>query len=201
MVEKAGGIPVILPYGFDSVHLLHGLLLTGGRDLSPKISGCEDSPLVTDPSPERDTFESYMFKKARQADLPILGICRGHQLINCLLGGTLIADLSDAGYKEQHKGGTNLRYHPITTVEGTLLHQLIGHYKEVCTSHHQAIKTLGAGLTASAFSPEGIIEGIEHESGRILGVQNHPERIPMIEPFEWLIKLAAEGLHPLSINT
>ncbi len=187
-------MPVILPYGFNSVHLLHGLLLTGGRDISPEISGCCGSLFAKDTSLERDTFEQHMFEKAREADLPILGICRGHQLINCLLGGTLITDITDAGYKEQHRGGTQLRYHPISTVEGTLLHQLIGHYKEVCTSHHQAIKTLGTGLIASIYSPEGIIEGIEHESGRILGVQTHPERMNMVEPFEWLIKLAGSSI-------
>lgn len=190
-VEHAGGIPVILPYAFDSNHIINGLLLTGGGDLSPEISGCEISASIAGVSPERDAFESRIFKEAMASDIPILGICRGHQLINCLLGGTLIRDISEAGYTERHNRTTDPNdRHPLRTVPGTLLHKLIDNYKEVCSTHHQAVKTLGKGLIASAYSPNGIIEGIEHASGRIIGLQTHPERMNMSEPFEWLVEMA-----------
>lgn len=192
MVERAGGNPIILPYGFDAIRMLHGILFSGGCDLSPETSGCEASPLIKGVTPGRDAFESQIFNQAMEAGLPILGICRGHQLINALLGGTTIRDISEAGYAEQHNRGTELGPHPIRTVPGTLLRSLAGDYKEVWSTHHQAVKTPGRGLIINAYSPEGIVEGIEHESGRILGVQTHPERMDMLEPFEWLIGLAAK---------
>jgi len=194
MVERAGGNPVILPYGFDAIRVLHGILFSGGCDLSPETSGCEASPLIRGVTPERDAFESQIFKRAMEAGLPILGICRGHQLINALLGGTIIRDISEAGYTEQHNRGTELGPHPVVTVPGTLLRSLIGDRRQVWSTHHQAVKFPGRGLIINAYSPEGVVEGIEHESGRILGMQTHPERMDMLEPFEWLIGLAAERM-------
>lgn len=190
MVNRAGGNPVILPYDLEDISFLHGILFTGGCDLSPETSKCQDSPLIKGVTPARDRFESKIFRLAYSAGLPILGICRGHQLINALLGGTTLRDIPEAGYAEEHNLGKGPGRHPILTVKGTLLSGLIGHYKEVNSTHHQAVKTPGKGLRISAYSPGGIVEGIEHENGRILGIQNHPERMGMTEPFAWLMELA-----------
>lgn len=185
MVSEAGGNPVLLGYSFEGAEGLDGVIISGGGDINPKFTDYGDSPLLDCCAEERDIFEFALFKEARAKNLPILGICRGHQLINVALGGTLIRDIPEAGYKEDHMLGEK-GFHPVTAEKGTLMHRVAGDRLDVWSTHHQAIRALGAGLRVTSFSDEGIIESVEHESGMIFGVQTHPERMKFYGPFEWL---------------
>lgn len=190
MVVKAGGCPIILHYGFDEPELLDGLVMSGGGDVSPEIGGyapCEQLELS---GPERDGFETRIFKQMYDAGKPVLGICRGHQIINCAFGGTLIPDLHAAGFSEEHRLGTGKGYHPVTTVEGSLFRKWAGEHFDVWSTHHQAVDRPGDGLFVTARSPEGVVEGIEHVDGRVLGFQTHPERMGFLPPFTWLVDMA-----------
>ena len=188
LIKEAGGIPVILPYEFDDMDILDGLIISGGGDMNPEFAGYEPSPLLELATVERDRAEMRLFHAAFAAKKPILGICRGHQVSNVCLGGTLIRDLPEAGYTEAHNDKDN--YHPAYTEPGSLLRQMFGETTALWTTHHQGILQPGEGLRVAMRSPEGVIEGIEHESGLALGIQSHPERMGKIEPFEWLVGLA-----------
>ena len=197
MISRAGGIPVLLPYSFDAWDALDGVLLSGGDDIAPALAGNENDPgeaKCVDPA--RDAVELALFRGAGACGLPILGICRGCQLINCALGGTLVRDLHAAGIAEEHRvepfGIEGL--HPVRAERGSLAERLLAGHAGVCSCHHQAVKTLGRGLRATAWSPAGVIEAFEHENGRILGIQSHPEQMDWLAPFRWLVELAgADG--------
>lgn len=191
-IAMCGGTPVILPVGFDDISILDGIMFSGGGDLRPELGGYEDSDILDSVILERDAFESQLFLKANEAELPILGICRGHQLINCMLGGTLHRDIHEAGFQEAHRLGEGKGYHPVVTEEGTLARALLGEEAGVWSTHHQAVKELGKGLSVTARSKEGVVEAIEHENGRILGLQTHPERMEITAPFEWLVRKSAQ---------
>lgn len=190
MVTKAGGCPVVLPYSFDAVDILDGLLLSGGGDVAPALGGYKYTSKLEVSGPARDNFELALFNSAFAAGIPILGICRGHQVINCALGGTLIPDIHEAGYSEEHRLGTGKGYHPITTVEGSFFRSIAGEHFEVWSTHHQSVDKPGKGLSITARSPEGIAESIEHENGLVMGFQTHPERMGFLPPFTWLIEKA-----------
>ena len=160
-----------------------GLVLGGGGDIDPKYYG-EANLQAQDPRRERDEMELALFKQARERGLPVLGICRGLQLINVAYGGTLLQHIGDAHRGDTHLGGTSKHAtHTVNVADGTLLRSVVGTARfEVVSRHHQAIKTLGAGLRISATSPDGIVEAVEDPGQAfLLGVQWHPEensRIP-----------------------
>lgn len=151
-----------------------GLLLPGGGDADPALYGqvnCGSNP----PDPERDSDELELIALFLTQGKPILGICRGHQMINIALGGTLIQDLP--GERHRHNEQTDSdRIHPVTTVH-PLMQALYGERFMSNSSHHQAVDRLGAGLVPTCVSEDGVIEGIVHENGRVMGVQFHPERM------------------------
>jgi putative glutamine amidotransferase len=186
-VQRAGGEALILPFGFESFSILDGLVLSGGGDVDGSLGGYENSSVVDGISPERDAFEMKLFEAAFQRNLPILGICRGHQLINVALKGTLHRDIHEAGFQEEHQIGSK-GMHAIKTAEGTLAQSLFGETAEVWSTHHQAVRETGKGLIATAWSPEGVVEVIEHENGRILGLQTPPERMDFMGAFLWLVE-------------
>ena len=174
-----------------NAHLLEqadALVLSGGIDIHPSIyRGNTTYPH----SPkngwyrERDEFETALFKKARDRGMPILAICRGLQLVNVVLGGTLVQDLGDAGDKT-HEAGYEDKRHTINIEPGTLLYELVGKATaDINSAHHQAIDKPGAGLQVNARSADGTIEGIEwaQKTGKpfLLGVQWHPERMFMFQ--------------------
>lgn len=180
-IEKAGGIPILLPYLVeDSISgladLCDGLLFSGGGDLDPVYWGAFSSPQIREIDPARDRFEIQLASYAFKVGIPSLGICRGCQLINVAAGGSLIQHIESHICHEQSAP----RHHPIHDIvvkEGTLLSQTIRcSTLRVNSFHHQAVDEVAPGLLVSARSADGIIEGIESGIRPFwLGVQWHPE--------------------------
>jgi putative glutamine amidotransferase len=159
-----------------------GLLLTGGGDVHPKFYGREDAlGIVREVSADRDEFEIALIREALRARKPILGICRGCQVFNVALGGTLIPDLPGAGYRTHAKGEAGSKTHGLHLVPGTGLRSLLGvDGGTVNTSHHQAVEKPGKDLRVTATSDDGVVEGLEWKDAAgkpwIQMVQWHPER-------------------------
>jgi putative glutamine amidotransferase len=159
------------------------LVLSGGRDIHPKYYGSKNLDYRGAPdnyNEQRDDFEIATFKQARDNGLPVLGICRGLQLINVICKGTLIQNLDDDDDKT-HQGNPD-KIHPVYIQPGTLLFDIVGHQQgEVNSAHHQAIDRLGEGLLINSVAADGTIEGIEwqqkSERPFMLAVQWHPERM------------------------
>lgn len=151
-----------------------GLLLPGGGDADPSLYGQEDCG-SNPPDHERDRDELELIELFMSRQKPILGICRGHQMINIALGGTLIQDLPDEHHRHDAATDTD-RIHRVMTLH-PFLHELYGESFVSNSSHHQAVDRLGTGLVPTCVSEDGVIEGIMHENGRVLGVQFHPERM------------------------
>ena len=178
-----------------------GLLLCGGGDIECSLYGQEDQGSQP-PDRARDQAEIALFNAFYQAGKPSLGICRGMQMMNILLGGTMIQAMP----AEQcifHAGSDGDRIHPARTLEGTILHQLYGPLVQVNSHHHQAVDQLGKGLVVTAWSESGVPEALELPGYPLLGVQFHPERMccDFRRPdtadgapiFTWLIKQCQKG--------
>lgn len=168
------GVEAVRSLDLSQAAACDGLLLPGGGDADPALYGQENMG-SNPPDPQRDEDELQLFALFRTLNRPILGICRGHQMINIALGGTLIQDLPG----EHHRHDTEIdkdRVHPVT-VTHPLLAQYYGDRFTANSSHHQAVDRLGEGLSVTCISDDGVIEGIVHESGQIIGVQFHPERM------------------------
>jgi putative glutamine amidotransferase len=185
-VEKAGGLPVVLVPGRpeDAAGLLarlDGLLLTGGADVDPGLYGEEPHQTVKRVIPERDAFEIGLCREALRKDQALLAICRGHQVLNVAMGGTLIQDIpSQVSGARDHDPDTERweTVHPVRILPRTRLREILGMETiEVNSFHHQAVRELGRGLVVSATSAaDGVIEGIEAPGRRLaVGVQWHPE--------------------------
>ncbi|WP_194814904.1 gamma-glutamyl-gamma-aminobutyrate hydrolase family protein [Nocardia sp. XZ_19_385] len=181
MVERAGGIPVLLPpVGVarpELVQRLDGLVLTGGADIEPSRYGRPLEQALGYSRPDRDESEFELFSLARAADLPILAVCRGLQLVNVALGGTLIQHLPDVVGHDEHSGGPDsFTVMRVLTTAGSRIAALLGPEVKAHCHHHQAIEQLAPGLTATAHSADGAIEAIEVPGDPLLlGVQWHPE--------------------------
>ena len=196
-LHSAGATAVILPYTFDDWDILDGVLFAGGGDINPALGAYDegDKGEAKSISDARDEFEARLFHAANERELPMLGICRGIQFLNFMHGGKALIDIPAAGYTENHiVKPFAVALHPIVPVEGTLAASMLKRRPAVASYHHQAVKTPGKGFTVSATSPEGVIEAIEHENGRVLAMQFHPERTGWLEPFEWLTDLARKHM-------
>lgn len=202
-VEQAGGAPRVLEVDESAAQVVReidGLLLTGGGDVDPSLYGEARHPTVQDAEPGRDAFELELVRRAMASDVPLLAICRGAQVLNVADGGTLVQDIPSAV-------STDLRHsvderpdcvaHAITIEEGSRLSHVLGRDAHaICdcsvnSRHHQSIDRLGARLTVSARSVDGIVEAIENPAARFcIGVQWHPENFwrtgefaPLFEAF------------------
>ena len=185
-VEKAGGLPVVLVPGDGALLApllarLDGLVVSGGVDVAPALYGAEAHPTVTAVSDERDAFEIAIVREALRRDLPLLGICRGMQVLNVALGGTLIQDLpTEVGTAVSHDHtaqGRNAVAHTVDVAPGCRLASLLGDGALAVNSfHHQSVDRLGEGLVGTARSPDAVIEAMERPSSRfVVAVQWHPE--------------------------
>jgi len=174
-VAQAGGEPVPA-WSPAPDPACAGLVLCGGGDLDPALFGQENRGSEP-PDPVRDRAELELVRCYFQAGKPILGVCRGMQVINVALGGSLIQDLP-APAREHHLGhGDQDSIHPITLCPGGFLAGLYGASLTVNSWHHQAVDRLGDGLISSAWAPEGFPEALEHREKPVFGVQFHPERM------------------------
>lgn len=184
-IQENGGVPVLIPAAAAAadveaaVSFCDGLLFPGGEDMTPWHYGEEPLPEIGIFRPEIDDAWLKAGRYALERKLPMLGICKGHQTLNVLMGGSLYQDLSHyEGKVIQHLQKYDRTYltHHVEVEEGTRLAAVFGAGKLKTNSmHHQAVKALGKGLKVTARAEDGIIEGIEDEEGLILGVQWHPE--------------------------
>ncbi len=191
-VEKAGGLPVLIPYGLNNASLLalstrlDGVLLMGGGDVSGARYG-SDHPRIGGVDEERDRYEIALARTAAAVGQPLLGICRGSQIFNVALGGTLQPHLADVTDK-RHDWYPNIPEdhlaHPVRLEEDSRLARIIGKpILSVNSLHHQAVLRVGEGLHAVAYSPDNVIEAIELEGHPFaIGVQWHPEALHDIQP-------------------
>jgi putative glutamine amidotransferase len=187
-VRRAGGEPVELNYERDKpaevVRRSRGLMLTGGGDVDPTLYG-EQPHATFQPSEEgRDAYEIELVREAIEADLPILAICRGMQLLNVALGGTLVQDIPSMINGALHHSVHEPRFaiaHEVWVAGGSKLYQLMkekleGDICQVNSRHHQSVKDVAPGWEASATAPDGVIEAIEQPGDVFrLAVQWHPE--------------------------
>jgi putative glutamine amidotransferase len=189
-VERAGGAPVLIPLGLNEATLrtlyarLDGLLLSGGGDLDPRLYGAEAHAALSGVDVERDRTELTLTRWLAADDKPLLGICRGTQVLNVALGGSLYPDVSQHPGALKHTYATEteaaLRPHAVQIQEETTLAGLIREpVLDVNSLHHQALRAVAPTLTVAARAPDGIVEAVELP-GRpfALAVQWHPECLP-----------------------
>ncbi|HEY3416417.1 MAG TPA: gamma-glutamyl-gamma-aminobutyrate hydrolase family protein [Armatimonadota bacterium] len=213
-VQQAGGVPVMLPGIADessvqaALAAADGLLLTGGGDIMSLAYGEEPHEKSTYQDPLRDAMELAAARQALALGLPILGICRGLQLLNVALGGTLVQDIPSQvpGANKHYSSGLDVvLLHTIEVDDTSLLARIMGSGSLAVNSwHHQAVKELGHGLRISARARDGVVEAIESAEGKpLLAVQCHPEECVGTYPhfrklFDWLVNEARA--HRMSHN-
>ena len=204
-VAAAGGIPVLLPRSADVgglVDRLDGIVLAGGEDVEPHRYGAAPVPQSTVHDAGRDEFEMALVRGAIDQGLPILAICRGVQLLNVTLGGTLVPHLDpgdgiDHAMTELHRSE---RRHVVAVAPDSMLAEAVGSDLDdgcvvaVNSYHHQAVDEPGAGLAIVARAEDGTVEAVEDDQRRILGVQWHPEMHSGLDPvFTWFVEQARSG--------
>jgi len=207
VVEEAGGIPLIIPSleGEENIRALvkyfDGLLLSGGSDPDPLIFGEEPLPEQGEIEPQRDRLEIILVKEALNQDLPLLGICRGMQVLNLAAGGTIYQDIRSQRKKSLKHMQDAPRWYPthnVSIVPGSKLALILN--REICrvnSFHHQAVNRVAPGFRASAFAADGVVEAVESmEETPAIGVQWHPETMltrdeRMSELFTYFISTAA----------
>jgi putative glutamine amidotransferase len=209
-VARAGAIPVLIPLGLPEDDLnqllssLDGVLFTGGGDIDPALYGGVPHATVHEIDPDRDQMEIHLVRRAVERGGPFLGICRGLQVINVALGGSLYTHIQDQhpnALKHDFFPGhpRNFLAHPIKVDEGTTLAGILDQpVVQVNSLHHQGIHRLAPSLTPSAYAPDGLTEAIELRSHPFgLAVQWHPEWLQdqdeMRALFEAFVQASANG--------
>ncbi|MCP1144397.1 gamma-glutamyl-gamma-aminobutyrate hydrolase family protein [Lysinibacillus endophyticus] len=186
-IEDAGGIPIMLPLTTDEEIILRlaesfdGFLFTGGQDINPALYGEEKEELCGELCSERDMMETILFKRVLELDKPAFGICRGLQVFNVLLGGTLYQDIPTQVSQSQIQHKQNPPYtepiHSVYIREGSMLHKILQiDSMKVNSYHHQGIKTISEQLVPMATADDGLIEAVSMPNKKfVLAVQWHPE--------------------------
>jgi putative glutamine amidotransferase len=187
-VEQAGARARVLEVSESPralIDLLDGVLLTGGGDVDPVLYGEDRHPTIEDAEPGRDEFEIDLARRAMAADMPLLAICRGAQVLNVAAGGTLVQDIPSAvetDLSHTLKNPKDCIAHAVQITRGSRLHNALGaRVDAACTCrvnsrHHQSVGKLGKDLVASGVAPDGVVEAIEAPDATFcLGVQWHPE--------------------------
>jgi putative glutamine amidotransferase len=205
LVAAAGGRPLLLPPlrtaaegpGFGAAEViaaLDGLVLTGGGDVDPAAYGQTASAAVAGVNPLRDGSERALLAAALEADLPVLAICRGCQILNVELGGSLHQHLPDVVGHDGHRVAPSVFGEmKVTTTPSSQTASIFGAGATVLCSHHQSIADLGSGLVPTAHAADGVIEAVELTGARfVLGVQWHPEEGSDGRPFAALVAAARD---------
>ena len=198
-VWEAGGEAILLPCNPDKsnvkqiVGMLDGLLAPGGHDIDPAFYGEEVHEACGKFTRYEDEYDMELIKEAVNQKKPVLGICRGMQVINALYGGTLYQDIPTQYSKEivhTRVVPEEENFHTVTIEEDSYLAEVLGETEavRVNTSHHQAVKDVAEGFRVTAKAPDGIIEAMENEDASILCVQWHPERLQDMEIYQKLMK-------------
>jgi putative glutamine amidotransferase len=185
MVRALGGVPILLPHepALTDTYLdmIDGLIVTGGAfDVDPALFGAVSRHPAVTTKERRTAFELAVTRGAVARDMPVLGICGGEQLLNVVLGGTLVQHIPDEianALKHEQPNPRNEPGHTVKVAHGTLLHRITGADQlSINSAHHQAVRDVGAGVVINAVAPDGVIEGIEDPRRAFcLGVQWHPE--------------------------
>ncbi|MDR2130366.1 MAG: gamma-glutamyl-gamma-aminobutyrate hydrolase family protein [Odoribacteraceae bacterium] len=186
-IVRAGGIPLLIPVHSDIASLkeivsrIDGLLLSGGGDINPLYSGEEPLPALGEVDVARDQYDLILTRLAANRQVPIFGICRGHQLINIAFGGKNHQDIVtrvNGSLKHRQELAPGHGSHTARVKEGTTLFSILGRHTVVVNSlHHQAVKEVAPGFVVSATAPDGVIEAMEATDYRIFSVQWHPEKM------------------------
>lgn len=169
----AVGVECVVSMDLSLAEDCDGLLVPGGADVDPIHYGQENTA-SRGIDPDRDRDELALINLFLRLERPILGICRGHQILNIALGGTLIQNLPDDSHHQREDKVD--RVHPVKVVH-PFLHELYGDSFVSNSAHHQAVDRLAEGLAVTCTGEDGVIEGFIHENGRIIGTQFHPERM------------------------
>ncbi|MDO4190770.1 MAG: membrane dipeptidase [Bacteroidales bacterium] len=205
-IRKAGGVPLLIPVIGESDYLkeicdkVDGIVMSGGGDIDPSYINAPTIPEAGTPDPERDAYDVALIKEAQARQLPILGICRGMQILNIVFGGDIYQDINkEYGPALMHSQETPKweASHRVDIKAKSRLAQITNTLTaEVNSLHHQAVKNIANEFVASAFSPDGICEAIEHPYYPMIGVQWHPEQLMRADDtiskalFNWLIEEA-----------
>lgn len=211
-VSDAGGLPLVLPPIGDPdriddlVATLDGLVLSGGSDVDPARYGAAPHPRLSEVAPERDAFELPLASVACRRRLPTLAICRGCQVVNVALGGTLWQDLpSERPGSVAHDidGPRTVRSHPVALApDSTVARAVAATRLDVNSLHHQAVRDLAPDLRVTGTAPDGTIEAFEGTDGWLVGVQWHPEAFwaedgaPDLGLFRALVRAASGRVRP-----
>lgn len=184
-IEHIGGEPLVIRYETPLEELesivdgIDGMLFSGGEDVEPSRYGAEMEPECGELTPDRDALELKLMEICLRRKVPILGICRGCQIINVAMGGTLIQDIPKryGTVHQMKKGGPSAFEHDVRVMPDTMLYEIMGGDIRVDSYHHQCVEKLGNGLIPSAYAPEGFVEAYElpKDAGFLMAVQWHPE--------------------------
>ncbi|KFU80256.1 putative glutamine amidotransferase [Amycolatopsis lurida] len=206
-IAQAGGLPVHLSYDTDAKAIsqwLSGVVITGGQDIHPAYWG-GDTTVVRDIDPRmdpmvhdavRDEYEITLVRAALEQGIPVLGVCRGMQVLNVALGGTLVADLpagsvSHLSAEAAPTDGT--ADHLVSFEKGSIAAGLFGEHAMTNSWHHQAVDRCGTGLVVTGRTSDGVVEAVELPGAPVLGVQWHPEWMKSEDPaMTWIVQAAAK---------